>query len=41
MIVVVGAPPLNAFKARLHVALGSLVWLTTLPLEGGLKLGDL
>jgi len=32
---------LDAFKARLDVALGSLVWwLETLPVAGGLKLGD-
>ena len=39
---VVDAPSLEAFKARLHVALGSLVsWLTTLHIAGGLKLDDL
>ena len=33
---VVDAPSLGAFKARLDVALGSLVWwLVTLPTEGG------
>jgi len=38
---VVDAPSLNAFKARLDVALGSLVWwLATLPMAGGLKLDD-
>ena len=32
----VDAPSLEAFKARLDVALGSLVWwLVTLPTEGG------
>ena len=37
---VVGAPSLEAFKARLDVALGSLVWwLVTLQI-GGLKLDD-
>jgi len=37
----VDAPSLEAFKARLDVALGSLVWwLATLPVEGGLKLND-
>ena len=36
------APSLDAFKARLDVALGSLVWwLVTLNMAGGLKLGDL
>ena len=35
------APSLEAFKARLDVALGSLVWwLATLHIAGGLKLGD-
>ena len=35
------APSLEAFKARLDVALGSLVWwLVTLHIAGGLKLGD-
>jgi len=35
----VDVPSLEAFKARLDVALGSLVWwLVTLPMEGGLKL---
>ena len=34
---VVDAPSLEAFKARLDVALGSLVsWLVTLPMAGGL-----
>ena len=38
---VVDAPSLEAFKARLDVALGSLVWwLATLPMEEGLKLDD-
>ena len=38
---VVDAPCLEAFKARLDVALGSLVWwLATLPMAGGLKLDD-
>ena len=38
---VVDAPSLEAFKARLDVALGSLVqWLATLPIAGGLKLDD-
>ena len=37
----VDAPPLEAFKARLDVALGSLVWwLATLHIAGGLKLYD-
>jgi len=36
---IVDAPFLEAFKARLDVALGSLVyWLATLPMAGGLKL---
>ena len=36
---VVDAPLLEAFKARLDVALGSLVWwLATLHVAGGLKL---
>ena len=36
---VVDAPSLEAFKARLDVALGSLVWwLATLHMAGGLKL---
>ena len=36
----VDAPSLVAFKARLDVALGSLVcWLATLHIAGGLKLG--
>ena len=35
------APSLEAFKARLDVALGSLVWcLATLHIAGGLKLHD-
>ena len=38
---VVDAPSLEAFKARLDVALGSLVWwLATLHIAGGLKLTD-
>jgi len=38
---VVDAPSLEAFKARLDVALGSLVWwLATLHTAGGLKLHD-
>ena len=38
---VVDAPSLEPFKARLDVALGSLVcWLATLHIEGGLKLND-
>ena len=37
----VDAPSLEAFKARLDVALGSLVWwLVTLHMAGGLKLDD-
>jgi len=37
----VDAPFLEAFKARLDVALGSLVWwLVTLHTAGGLKLDD-
>ena len=37
----VDAPSLQAFKARLDVALGSLVcWLVTLHTAGGLKLDD-
>ena len=37
----VDAPSLQAFKARLDVALGSLVcWLVTLHIAGGLKLND-
>jgi len=37
----VDAPSLEVFKARLDVALGSLVWwLVTLPIAGGLKLND-
>ena len=36
-----GSPSLEAFKARLDVALGSLVWwLATLHIAGGLKLDD-
>ena len=35
---VVDAPSLEAFKARLDVALGSLVRLATLHIAGGLKL---
>ena len=38
---VVDAPSLEAFKARLDVALGSLVcWLATLHVAGRLKLND-
>ena len=38
---VVDAPSLEAFKARLDVALGSLVWwLATLHIAGGLELND-
>ena len=38
---VVDAPSLEAFKARLDVALGSLVcWLVALHTAGGLKLHD-
>ena len=38
----VDAPSMQAFKARLDVALGSLVcWLVTLHIAGGLKLDDL
>ena len=38
---VVDSPSLEAFKARLDVALGSLVWwLATLHVAGGLKLND-
>ena len=38
---VVGAPSLDAFKARLGVALGSLAWwLAALHIAGGLKLDD-
>ena len=38
---VVDVPYLEAFKARLDVALGSLVsWLATLHIAGGLKLGN-
>ena len=37
----VGAPSLEAFKARLDVSLGSLVWwLVTLHIAGELKLHD-
>ena len=35
------APSLQAFKARLDVALDSLVWLATLHIAGGLELDDL
>jgi len=39
---VVDAPFLEAFKARLDVALRSLVyWLATLPTAGALRLDDL
>jgi len=38
---VVDAPSVEAFKARLDVALGSLVWwLLTLHIVGGLKFDD-
>ena len=38
---VVDAPSLQIFKARLDVALGSLVcWLVVMPVAGGLKLND-
>ena len=38
---VVDAASLEVFKARLDVALGSLVWwLATLHIAGGLKLND-
>ena len=38
----VDAPSLDAFKARLDVALGSLVWwLAAMHIVGGLKLNDL
>ena len=38
---VVDAPSLKAFKARLDVALGSLIcWLATLHIAGGLKPDD-
>ena len=38
---VVDASPLEVFKARLDVALGSLVWwLVVLHIAGGLKLGE-
>ena len=38
---VVDAPSLDSFKARLDVALGSLVWrLASLHIAGGLKLND-
>ena len=38
---VVDAPSLETFKARLDVALDSLVrWLATLHIAGGLKLND-
>ena len=37
----VDAPSLEGFKARLDVALGSLVcWLATLHIAGGLKLDE-
>jgi len=37
----VDAPSLEAFKARLDVALGSLVWrLVTLHIAGGLEVDD-
>jgi len=37
----VDAPSLQAFKARLDVALGSLgCWLATLHIAGGLRLND-
>jgi len=37
----VDAPSLEALKARLDVALSSLVWwLATLPIAGGLKLDE-
>ena len=37
----VDAPSLDAFRTRLDVALGSLVWwLATLHIAGGLKLDD-
>jgi len=39
---VVDAPSMETFKARLDVALGSLVWwLVALPTAGGLQLDDL
>ena len=39
---VVDAPSLQAFKARLDVALGSLaLWLAILPMAVGLELDDL
>jgi len=39
---VVDAPSLEALKARLDLALGSLVWwLATIHTAGGLKLDDL
>jgi len=39
---VVAAPSLEEFKARLDVALGSLVWwLVTLPMAEGFKLHGL
>jgi len=38
----VDVPSLEAFKARLDMALGSLVgWLVTLNVAGGLKLDDI
>ena len=37
----VDAPSLEAFKARLDVALGSLIyWLASLHMAGGLKIND-
>jgi len=42
LIEVVDTPSLEAFKARLEVALGCLVWwLVTLHIAGRLKLDDL
>jgi len=39
---IVDAPSLEAFKARLDVALGRQIWrLVTLHVAGGLKLDDL
>jgi len=39
---VVDALSLEAFKARLDGALGSLIWwVATLPMSGGLELNDL
>ena len=38
---IVDVPSLEAFKARLDVALGSLIWwLATLHIAGGVKLDD-